>query len=212
MPAMISRIEGDLVRAGEEGVELRCGDVTYGLAVPAADAEGLARRVGERLEFHTLHYLESQGQGNSFVPRLIGFRSRDARAFFEMLTTVKGLGARKALRVLRLPFAKLAEAIARKDVDLLRTLPEIGRRTAETIVAELHGNVDRFFELKPAAGPGDPETGPPAVVRDAVAALARLGESRQEARRLVERALADDPTLATADAVVAAAYRVQQAG
>ena len=211
MPAMISRIEGDLVRAGEEGVELRCGDVTYGLAVPAADAEGLARRVGERLEFHTLHYLESQGQGSSFVPRLIGFGSADARAFFEMLTTVKGLGARKALRALRLPYAKLAEAIARKDVDLLRTLPEIGRRTAETIVAELHGKVDRFFELKPAAGPGD-QTGPPAVIRDAVAALAQLGESRQEARRLVERALADDPTLATADAVVAAAYRVQQAG
>ncbi len=211
MPAMISRIEGDLVRAGEEGVELRCGDVTYGLAVPAADAEGLARRVGERLEFHTLHYLESQGQGSSFVPRLIGFRSVDARAFFEMLTTVKGLGSRKALRALRLPYTTVAEAIARKDVDLLRTLPEIGRRTAETIVAELHGKVDRFFELKPTAGSGD-QTGPPAVIRDAVAALARLGESRQEARRLVERALADDPTLATADAVVAAAYRVQQAG
>lgn len=202
---MISRIEGELVGVSETGAELRCGSVTYAVLVAAADREQLARRVGERTEFHVLHYLESHGQGTSFIPRLIGFPSARARAFFELLTTVKGLGARKALRALRLPYASVAAAIDRKDVDLLRTLPEIGRRTAETIVAELSGKVDGFVELKPPGASSIPDS----VVRDALAALDRLGEPAAGARRLIERALAEDPRIESADALVAAAYRLR---
>ncbi len=206
---MISRIEGELVAAGEGRVELRCGAITYALLVPASDDEHLAGRVGERLCFHALQYLESQGQGASFVPRLLGFASADARAFFELMTTVKGLGSRKALRALRLPYQAVAAAIARKDIALLTTLPEIGRRTAETIVAELHGKVDRFTEAGPddALAVGDVPEG--TIVQDALAALTQLGEPKLHARRLIERALADDPTLDSADALVSAAYRVR---
>jgi Holliday junction DNA helicase RuvA len=212
MRAMISRIEGDLLSVGDGEVELRCGELTYVVSVPAANAERLASMVGQRVEFHALHYLESQGQGASFTPRLIGFESADERAFFELLTKVKGLGMRKALRALCLPYRAVAEAIANRDLDTLISLPEIGRRTAQTIVAELHGRVDRFVEIKPddAAAAGEP--GEPAVVRDALAALTQLGESRQQARQLIQQALAADPTLASADALLAAAYRVKEHG
>ena len=203
---MISRIEGELVGIVEGSVELRCGAVTYSVLVPASDHEHLAGRVGDRIVFHALHYLEGQGQGTSFIPRLIGFPSADARRFFELLTTVKGLGARKALRALQMPYQTIAAAIDRKDVDLLVTLPEIGRRTAETIVAELSGKVEGFIELKPAAGMGSASA---SIVHDALAALAQLGEPKPQARRLIERALTDDPTLDSADALVAAAFRAR---
>ena len=39
------------------------------------DAMALAARIGQPASFHTLHYLEGQGQGSSFWPRLIGFQS-----------------------------------------------------------------------------------------------------------------------------------------
>jgi hypothetical protein len=42
---------------------------------------------------------------------------------------------------------------------------------------------------------------------DAVAILVQLGESRAGARDLVDRALHAEPALATADAVVTAAFR-----
>ena len=46
--------------------------------MPAADEGRLAMMVEETVAFHTLHYLEAQGQGSSFTPRLIGFaRERD---------------------------------------------------------------------------------------------------------------------------------------
>ena len=207
---MISRIAGELTAVGEGRVELRCGRVTYALLVPAADRERLASLVGRDVRFHTLHYLEGQGQGTSFIPRLIGFASADARAFFELLTTVRGLGPRKALRALRVPWQTVAEAIAERDIDLLMTLPEIGRRTAETIVAELHGKVDRFVTEPSAEAAAPADDGRPSIVRDAILAMERLGEARPQARRLIEKALAGDPALGTADALVAAAYRLRE--
>jgi Holliday junction DNA helicase RuvA len=209
---MISRIEGELLSAGPGAVELRCGPVTYALLVPAADEARLGALVGQRVEFHALHYLESQGQGASFVPRLIGFGSVEERSFFELMTSVKGLGMRKALRALRVPFQRIARAIAAEDLEVLTSLPEIGRRTAQTMVAELHGKVDRFLEAKPAEAAPFDEPAPPEIVRDALAVLEQVGESRPQARLLIEQALAAEPDLASADDLIAAVYRVKETG
>ncbi len=48
----------------------------------------------------TFQYLESQGQGSSVIPRLVGFQSTAEREFFELFTTVKGIGNRRALRAM----------------------------------------------------------------------------------------------------------------
>lgn len=208
---MISRIQGELQSVRGGAAELCCGAIWYRLLVPACDEQRLAGMVGETVEFHTLHYLEGQGQGSSFVPRLIGFFDPDDRAFFELFTTVKGLGNRKALRALQLPIRDVASAIAARDLDLLRSLPEIGKRTAETIVAELDGKVDRFVELKPGASEGTgAASGRSGLLGEAIAVLVQLGESRSNSRRLVEQAIHDDAALDSPDAVVAAALRLRE--
>lgn len=211
---MICRIEGKLVAAQDGRVELACGALTYELMVPAVEQQPLSEALGTRVEFYTLHVLESQGQGAVYVPRLFGFRSAQQRAFFELLTTVKGLGSRKALRAMRLPHQVIAQAIAAKDVQLLTSLPEIGKRRSETIVAQLNGKMDGFLELKPSASSTDPdpsaEPSSSAMIGDALAALCQLGESNPEAHRLIERALAADPSLDSADALVSAAYRLKE--
>ena len=211
---MISRIEGELVAVDEGSIELQCGAITYRLLVPAIDLPRLAELVGRPLQFHTLHFLEIQGQGASYMPRMIGFSSSQERSFFELLTTVKGLGRRKALRALQLPFGQLAHAIASRDVDLLVTLPEIGKRTAETIVAELKGKLDRFIEAKPDGHAADGGTAMTLneTAREAVAVLMQLGEPASQARALVERSLDADPALATPDAIVEAAFRLKALG
>ena len=206
MLAMITRLEGELVAISGDRAHLRSGPITYEVLIPAADQQRLATRLRETVALHTLHFLEAQGQGSSFVPRLIGFTTTRDRSFFELFTTVKGLGNRKALRALAIPFGAVAGAIAARDVDLLKSLPEIGRRTAETIVAELHGKVDQYIELKPVADvpPGT------VVAQDAVAVLCQLGEPSHAARQLVARALVVDPELDAADAIVAAALRLKE--
>jgi holliday junction DNA helicase RuvA len=210
MDRMISRIEGELVSVQSGRIELRVGDVVYELLIPAIDTQRLGAAVGRTIEFHTLHYLESQGQGTSFIPRLIGFASRDDRAFFEVFTTVKGLGNRKALRALELPFSDVANAIAAQDADLLKSLPEIGKRTAETIIVELSGKIDRFVEVKGGSSSALLRDGHLEIARDAVMVLVQLGETKLNAKHLVDRVLDADPEIATADQVVAAAFRLKE--
>lgn len=208
---MISRIEGVLLVVQDGRAQLGCGHVTYEVLIPGADQQRLATMIGQTLSFDTLHYLESQGPTGPFVPRLIGFNCPEDREFFELFTTVKGMGNRKALRALQLPFATVASAIAERDLDLLKSLPEIGKRTAETILAELNGKVERFVELKPA-GPLDASDPRTALIADAVGVLAQLGEPRPAARQLVERAIVADPSLDSAESLVAAAFRLKDIG
>jgi Holliday junction DNA helicase RuvA len=208
---MISRIEGELLSVKDGRALLACEAITYEVFVPGADEQRLATMINQSIALHTLHYLESQGPTGPYFPRLIGFASIEDREFFELFTTVKNIGYRKALRALQLPFGAVAAAIAEKDLDLLKSLPEIGKRTAETIVAELNGKVDRFVELKP----GEDRTRPvddahAALLRDAIAVLTQLGEQRLTARQLVDRAIAADPTIPNAELLVAAAFRLKE--
>ena len=225
---MISHLSGTLVAIEDGAAHVRTGDVTYEVLVPAADSMALAARLGQPVSFHTLHYLEGQGQGASFWPRLIGFQAPADRAFFELFTTVKGIGNRKALRALQLPFGQVAEAIAARDHALLQSLPEIGKRTAETICVELKGKVDPFVRgigggAGMGAGPGTRAAGGDsasrgpisaesklmAAARDAVEVLVQLGHTKPAAREMVERVIGRDdaPADPSAEAIVERALR-----
>jgi Holliday junction DNA helicase RuvA len=217
---MITQLSGTLTAIDDGAAHVQCGELTYEVLVPAADAMALAARIGQPVRFHTLHYLEGQGQGSSFWPRLVGFQHASDRAFFELFTTVKGIGNRKALRALQLPFAQVAEAIAARDHALLQSLPEIGKRTAEAICVELKGKVDPFVRglgAPAGAAPGKPAARGPvtaegkllSAARDAVEVLAQLGHPKPAARDMVERVLAreDLPKDATPDAIVELALR-----
>lgn len=233
---MITRIEGTLERAADGAVELRCGDIAYEILVPACDEADWMSSIGSPATLHTLHYLEGQGQGASFWPRLIGFRRPEDRAFFDLFTTVKGIGMRRALRAMAIPPSRIAEAIVVRDTALLMSLPEIGKKTAETMVLELRDKVAgyamragadapaaaaaaprgkgaRAAPAAKAAGQATPTaaSGRAQVVLDAVAVLVQLGESRLDAREMVDRALERDAALASADAVVASALAARQA-
>ncbi len=196
---MISRIEGVLVDVVDGVAEVRVAGsgLVYEVLVPACDAGDLMMRQGKEIAFVTLHYLESQGQGSHFVPRLIGFSSREQRDFFELLTTVKGIGNRKALRAMQVSHGRMAEAIAAGDAKFLSTLPEIGKRTAESTIVELKGKLDPFLkdpsatrralERSAVVAVTAVATGPAADAEDVLVAL---GEQRAQARAKVERVLA----------------------
>lgn len=208
---MISRIEGELVAVHEGRAAVRCGHIQYELLIPACEVERLEGEVGRTVAFETHHYLESHGQGASYLPRLIGFGTAEQRAFFELFTTVKGLGNRKALRALQRPIGEIALAIAHRDAKRLTELPEIGKRLAETIVAELSGKVDAFIDADTTSGtPSAGQSAGGALLRDAVAVMTMLGEPQQHARDLLERAMRDHPDIDQPDQLVSAAYRLKE--
>jgi Holliday junction DNA helicase RuvA len=198
------------------GVMLR-----YELLVPAYLVESLAQRLGERVSFHTIQYIETPSTGVG-TPRLLGFATAEDKAFFQVFTTVKNVGPRKALRAMAQPAGVIAMHIVSKDAKALQKLPEIGKRLAETMVAELSGKVEKFaaaVAMEPSASADAPNVTPaveakpaawPEPAAEALEALVRLGEHRAEAERRVARALERDEQLSTAsaDAVLAAALAV----
>jgi Holliday junction DNA helicase RuvA len=209
---MISRIEGELVEVDDTRAHVRSGGLVYEVMIPAADRGRMTTAIGEVVTLHTLHLLEGTAQGTSFRPRLLGFATQSDRAFFELFTTVKGIGSRKALRVMELPVGRIALAVAEGDIALLKSLPEVGKRTAETIIMELKEKVAPF------ADPSASSTTEGAAVHDAVAAFAQeaiavllqLGEPRVRAEELVDRVTRADRTIDTADGLVTAALRLKQ--
>lgn len=219
---MIAKIEGtlDSLDADRAWIALPDG-LTYEVLLPAYTAARLTGSVGQSVTLHTLHYLESTAQGATSFPRLAGFTSRIDKQFFELFVTCKGIGHRKALRAMTLATAQIAGAIADRDLALLQSLPEIGKRTAETIAVTLKGKVDRFLDAVPvAAGRGisidgsnaESQRVPGGLARDALNVLIQLGENRTQAVNWIDRALAQDDAPQDVEALVAEVYRIKGGG
>ncbi len=225
---MITQLEGKLVAAQTGSIAVNLQGFTYELLTPVADEIHWRDHVNQTVRLFVFHYLEAQGQGNVFLPRLIGFTNVADREFFQLFTKVKGIGYRKALRIMVMPAVAIAEAIAGRDVALLKTLPEIGKRTAETIIAELHEKMDPFLAKLEVArefgGGGTSGRGSKSAeniegktaasrhsrARDALTVLVQLGENRVNATQWIDRVLADDEEVQTVEEIVNAAFRYRE--
>ena len=165
---MITGIEGTVADSGPEWLDVAVGGVTVRVNLPMSTAERLGA-VGAPVKLLTT----LQVRDDSLT--LFGFPDREARAAFEMLIGVNGVGPRVALSVLSaLAPESLALAVESGDADAFTSVPGVGKRTASRILLELRGKLD--FDLT-AAG---------AVHRDdadVVDALTALGYTALEARR-----------------------------
>lgn len=182
---MISAITGELRRVQADRVQLACGPLVYEILVPAADISELQPQTGEEITFHTIFDLEGDATRGGLTPRLIGFLRDADKRFFQLFITVKGIGPKRALRALVQPAGQIAEAIESKNTRFLIGLPEIGKRTAEQIVAELAGKVTEFAMAGPAR-PG--AAGHTIGEMEAIDAAVQLGIARGEAEHLLDRA------------------------
>lgn len=163
LTGILESIDGNAATVVPEGLP----GVAYEVLLPAYLSDAWLGRggsagsggamIGRRVELHTLEYLEGQGQGASFVPRVLGFASRAEREFFEPLTSVKGLGPKRGLRVMAVEPGVIARAIAERNARLLQTLPEIGPKLAESIVHELKSKCDAYIGLGISRGVPAPE-------------------------------------------------------
>lgn len=225
---MLTRLTGKLVDLHDDRVEL---EIAPGICVeamlPTFAVTRLADKMGQPVTLYTVTYLESQNQGASFIPRLAGFLTPSDRAFFELFVTTKGIGNRKALRALAMPAAQIAAAIADRDTKTLQALPEIGKRTAETIVVTLKDKVDRFVSEAAYGQQGGNATDAdmssethtqvmtPAggkLAREALEVLLQLGENRNDAVMWIDKALSDDEPPRDTEALVAAVYQLKAGG
>lgn len=216
---MIARITGKLVGLiGDTALIEATPGIVHELLLPAYVSQRLAPSLGQAVTLHTLHFLEGQNQGALFLPRLAGFLSPADKAFYELFVTVKGIGHRRALRALVLPTDQIAMAVADRDIKLLQTMPEVGKKTAETIALTLRDKVDPFLNAPRSSAPGDPDLAPGSIdapapssslSRSAVETLVTLGENRAQALAWVDQIMQSDERPETVEELIAAVYRVK---
>jgi len=206
---MIGYLRGPLLRRTDEVVVVEAGGVGYEVHLPAVVARALP---APRQDDHPVVqlYISFHATQNQPKPLLIGFLHEVEQEFFERFITVDGMGPTKAMKAIVHPIHLIADAIERKDVGFLRRLPGIGERSAEKIVATLHGKMAKYALLREAAAPAQAAEDFKTEVLDVL--TAQLGHRPPEARRMVEEALRRRPGITSAEELFQEVYRVEKGG
>lgn len=157
---------------------MTAGGVAYEIEVPLSVYERLPAE-GAPVELRTYQVVREDGVV------LYGFLTGYERRLFGRLVTASGVGPRLALNVMSaMPAERVVRAIVERDVDVLRTVPGIGRKTAERLVFELADRLDDISaEIATAAGEHGADT------RETVSALVALGFAQAAAAEAVRSVL-----------------------
>ena len=174
---MIASLEGIVAQVSGSDAVLEVGGVGYRVFLGPATLAGLS--AGQRVKLHTHHLVRED------VQALYGFRSTEELAFFELITTVSGVGPKVGLAIVSSrPVPDLQLAILQGDDAVLTAVSGVGKRLAGRIVLELKEKVDAAGSSAASDGGGEAEV---------AAALEALGYSSREGREAARSAVADLP-------------------
>ncbi len=174
---MIGSLRGALLERGPEGhLLVEVGGVGYRVTVPLS-ALGPVGEPGSNVFLH----IHTHVREDALI--LFGFPTADERYCFEALIGAHGVGPALALSLLSVhPPAALRRAVATDDVDMLTSVPGIGKKTAARLLIELKARLDEGGEAFEYSSGSEVLNGPRASVR---IALASLGYSADEVREAV---------------------------
>jgi holliday junction DNA helicase RuvA len=205
---MIVQIEGRLLKLDTDRAVMQVGPMAYEIMLPGYVVSSLAGKIGSDITLCTLEYYEGTPAGGNLIPRMVGFMSEGEKDFFLKYTTVKGIGVKKALRSLNIPISTIATAVEEGNEKTLLALPEIGKRLAQQIIAELKGKLTSFaMDAGKTAAAARSMT---AFQIEALEILIAWGEKRNEAMELIELACKKHPNIKTAEELVPLIYRLKQ--
>jgi Holliday junction DNA helicase RuvA len=206
---VITSITGVISAVGEEKVTLAIGPIHCEIMVPDFVRRKLQTSLNESVSLYTLLYIEGNPQGR-MNPKMVGFTSETEREFFELFCSVGGVGPKKALRAMVRPVKDIATMIEQQDTKALSTLPGIGAKTGELIIANLRTKMPKFALLATTeqAEQGGQVAGD--IVEETFQVLVSLGHSESHARQLIENLVANGEAFDDVEAMIQAIYYSNQ--
>ncbi len=175
---MLAYIQGTVVEKSPTRVVLDVNGLGYELHIPVSTYEKIPARGQQARLFTYLHVRED-------LLQIYGFWQAEERDLFLQLISVSGVGPRMAQGILsKVSVADFTRAVSGDDYSMLTQIPGVGRKTAQRLVMELK---DKLMPGKDtlAARPGIPG----AIAEEAVLALVSLGYRKNEAEKMVRKAL-----------------------
>lgn len=177
---MIGYLKGKVLDLTPDGALIEVNGVGYEVNCSGAAFSRLAR--GGEGEVYTCMQVKEDGVS------LYGFADLKEKEFFLKLTSVQGVGAKMALSLLSaMRPEELYDCIAAADAKRLSAVKGVGKKTADRIILELHGQISATAILS-HEGALSPSVKVFSEDEDAVGALMNLGFTRQESTRAVDRA------------------------
>jgi Holliday junction DNA helicase RuvA len=189
---VIAFVEGKVATIGSDSAVLEAGGVGYRIFCGPGTLSGLREGVAARLFTHHLVREDQQA--------LYGFKTGEELGFFELLTTVTGVGPKVAMAIVSSrPVTDLQLAIFQADEGVLTAVSGVGKKLAARIVLELREKVSAAGTVGGTGASAESEV---------VAALQALGYSSSEARESARGAVASLPVGASLEERVKSALRV----
>lgn len=194
---MYEYLDGTILKVGTSGAVLLVNGVGYGLDVPLTTLCNL--REGERAALWVFTRVRED------QIKLFGFETYEERRVFEILNQLNGVGPKVALAVMStMSLGMLKNCVLARSVETLQMVPGIGKRTAEKMLVELDGKLDKFpaevdasqeviFEAKKLAfddsleGAASAQAVAREVRTDVESALSNLGFSGSDVRKVFVR-------------------------
>lgn len=190
---MIAGLIGIVHRIDADAVRINVNGVIYSVQTTSRTGEE-AGGVGATVEVFTHMVVREDAQ------ILFGFLTENELTWFETLIGVNGVGPRIACAVLgRFRPDELLGVIAAEDVNLLSSVPGIGKRTASRILLDLRGKLPDTLAVVITSG-GDNKRS------DVLGALQALGYSAAESLMALQD-LSDEQREAPTEEQVFAALR-----
>jgi holliday junction DNA helicase RuvA len=184
---MIGKLKGIVDVVGEGHAIIDVGGVGYEVSASARTLRNLVPGETVSLAIET-HVRED-------AIRLFGFTSEVERAWFRLLQTIQGVGARVALGVLgTLSPGEIANAIALQNWAAVEQSPGVGKKLAQRIVAELKDKAPALSAAGlnvPAAAKGSRAPIEDSATAEAISALTNLGYQPAQASQAVAAAMAE---------------------
>ncbi|MBU8848442.1 MAG: Holliday junction DNA helicase RuvA [Desulfobacterales bacterium] len=196
---MIGYLEGTILHFESDGILLLVGNIGYEVLLNPQMVEKVMSQ--ESNENHVSLYIYYHQTERQPKPVLIGFDTLEDKEFFQTFITVDAIGPMKAVKAMTCPVGEMAKAIEKKDVSFLTALNGIGKRTAQKIIATLHGKVEKFIAVTNHTKETDQDEIPIEMhnigqqVADVL--VEQLGHSQTSAKRMIREAFEKNTTIST---------------
>ncbi len=165
---MISYLEGEIIRKGENFVLLK----TNGVGFLVFCSEKTLNRIPQK-ETNLKMFCHLDVGERSL--KLYGFLEYKELDFFKMVRNISGIGPKAALEISSLqPLEKIKKEIKEGHTKIFEDIPGIGKKKAQKIILELSGKIVQEKEEKRKEVKEKPEE---------INALVNLGFSEREAKK-----------------------------
>lgn len=180
---MIAHLTGELVLNEETRIVIDVQGVGYEVMIPTSVQNRLPN-IGEDIKVYTHTYVRE----DRFV--LYGFLQMSELELFGELLKVSKVGPKVAVSILStLNAREFKLAVAKEDIEVLKEVKGIGKKTAQRLILEMKGKIDLDQIIKEEDESNQSVTN---IKREeAVEGLMNLGYNVQESREAVTEACKD---------------------